>query len=536
MCLNVVLQKKHTILKNADKLFSYITTRFGNSTLKREFLYYFISNLEVGELRFCKQQLQLDQSKLGRANWVLFQALESMQTFDQEKLKELTEKEIEPKFLAITKTRLYQRLIEEVKRLRAQRLPANHPKRCLEEGQVLYRMHMNEEAAEVLNRGLNHVAQHENLQLEVMLCNLLRMVYKDMPSKELVDVRTQLEYQQIMATSKLATLSKYIQINDRMFDYLRNYRVTSAETVKRGIEELMNTPEMKEVHRANSLAAQIKYFTIWQMYYSQQNDLENSIEMNRRVIELRESDPALLVEEAITYSNNLSNIIGKLTLLGRTEEALKYLQKFEQAPVKDRQSEVVKFRDLAIAYQLYYLNKGDIRAVLNHEEGLMAGLRKFGKQIDRSSNLAIRYNLGIAHMLVGNHGKAKRHFDLIRQMGELPVRFDLQGVSRLLRLIMLCVEEDRVTFEHFLRNSKKFFQQGARQYPMENVIYAWVEEHAQTVDKTAKRASYQKLEEQLASFVAETMLGAEEIQIWAEAQRRGITGEMVLKERLAANK
>lgn len=504
--------------------------------MKSDFLFRFIHAFDEGESRFCRKALEQDAQAVKNGHLALFDVLLSLPEHNKHQVAEAMKPYPAGKHLSVAKNRLYQRLLEELKRLNAQRLSASHPKKCLEEARILYRMQLLEDAMEVLIKGLNYLSQHENLSLEVSLRDLLRRVYKNMNQKNLVMARTQNEYELVMAARKLSTVSRYIQINDRMFDYLRNYRVTNTANVKKGVAELMATPEMEAIYKADSLSAQIRFYAILQMYHSHQNDLEEAVNMNLQVIKLRESDAGMIQEDPDSYHSDLANLIGLLSMLGRIDQAEEYLLKLEHITVQGRRAEVSHFRRTELQFQLFYMNQGMLNKVLDREPKVLGGLRRFGKQLAVSTHLALLYNLGVTHMLCGNHGKAKKQFDQIRSLGKPLERTDLQGISRLLRLVLLCEEEDQSTFQHFMRNSRRFFETTDRQYQLESLVYDWLIDHQRLVGKQERKQSFGHLAQMLTPIVKQGILGAEEIQIWAEAQQRGAVGQQVFLERLAASK
>lgn len=500
--------------------------------MRSESLFKLIKALNKAEKWSCSVSIQRNSIMVKNGYLAMFKALSRMDCYDEERLKKAINGKQAAKQLALAKHRLFKHLMEEVKRVRNQQLQSNDPKRCLEEAEILISLQLMDEAAEVLQRGIEFLEKHEDLQLEVLLRDRLRVVYKAMEQKDLVDSRTRNEYQMVMAAEKLARWCKYAQINDRMFDYLRNYRVTTANEVTEGVEELINQAEMKAIHQANSLAAQIRYYQIWNMYYSQKNDLESAIEMLKRSVQLYESDMEIVRKNPNNYASVLANLSGKLIMLGKVNEAMEYLQKMENTHIKDRRTQIALFSYSELQYQLYYMNRGMLDKVLAREEKLLYNLDRYGNEISNSTKLSLLYNQAVTNMLCGNYRRAKRAFDQIRGMSRTDVRKDLQGISRLLRLVLLSDEEDTSRFSYYLRNSKRFFQSKDRHYPLESAVYQWIKEHNQTVGNHERKASYAKLDHLLGPFVANKILGAEETRLWAQGKQRGITGSEIFEEQL----
>lgn len=178
-----------------------------------------------------------------------------------------------------------------------------------------------EEAAEVARKGLETAVALEELFVEVPLRELLREVYKNMGSKALTDAITENEYLLETASRKLTTLIRYTHINDRAFDYLRKYRVSDDAGVKRGMEELIDLPEMKDINRADSLPAQLKYYAIWNCYHSSRNEIDDALIVQEKELRLWESNPGRIKLYPHLYMDTLANMLGKLSMTGKLEES-----------------------------------------------------------------------------------------------------------------------------------------------------------------------------------------------------------------------
>ena len=500
--------------------------------MKSDFLHRFIRALDEGELRYCRTSIELDEKQVAKGYLCLFDRLAAMGTHDAKALATAMAHFPIAKQLAAEKIRLYQLLLQFTKELRDKRKPANDPQLRLDEALLLYDKGLHEEAVEVATKGLAQAVFMENLWLEVVLMDLLRRIYKAMAQKQLTATRIQNEYQLLMAGKKLSTLLLYTQISDRMFDYIRNYRATDSSTVKRGIDELMNTPELQDINLATSLPAQIRFYSIQQFYYSQQNKLEETNEMCKRQLSLWEQNPARIAEDPSVYRGVLSNLIGKLTLLGKTEEAFSYLNKLETMKVVTRRDEVLQFGHMELQFQLFYMNQGKMPEVLLREENVLAGLRRYQKAMEDSVVLVLMYNLGITHLICENRTEAMRYFDRIHSLGKLPVRLDLQGIARLIRLLLLYDKEENRDVSHFLRNSNLFFGKKDRKFELEHMVHQWLALHNDIVGKSERKQSFGQFAETLVPFMQSNVLGAEEMYIWAKARHRGVPLMQVLNERL----
>lgn len=504
---------------------------FTISFVKRDNLAAFMEALDEGQKRYCGNRLAADAAAVKRGHLALFNAMQARRKDPSKKLrKELQEFPIS-RNLAVEKYRLFEKLIGYVKELGLARKKVSDQRQRLEQAEVLFDMGLWPEAAEATQKGIQKAVHLEDLHMEVLLRDLLRKIYKNMSQSELVDEITHNEYSLVMASRKLATLMRYNQINDRMFAYQRKFRVSDSNSIKRGLEELLASPEMKDINKADSLPSQIRFYTIMNNYHSQLNDGEKCIEVGERLIALWEQKPERLETDTAEYRAALTNQIGHLSMLGRLTEAERLLSKLDSLPVSGGKSAVLQFVAVELHHQLFYLNQGKFRKAAERESKIVEGLKRFKKSIANSSHLALLYNLGVTHLVLGNTGKAIQYFDRIRGLGKLPERQDLQGVARLLRLLLMAEKRTEMNFEHYLRNSQRFFGKKDRGYKLELAVHDWLIRFERTgVNK--EKELLKEFISLLEPMVATRVLGAEEMLLWGKARLVNKRVEQIFIERL----
>lgn len=478
--------------------------------------------MNKGQLRFCKHSLQRNESSnVERELWIL-DKLRSLKQYDPTK----TRLEFEARFSGdyhLLKHRLYKKLLGDIKRLKQRpHQKANYnPRHCVEEAEILAEMGLLREAMAVLERALVQLEKVEDLSTEVQARNLYRKIAKQIGDPELITERTDNEYRLVQAADKLATLARYVQINDRLYDYVRNFRATESDAVKRGVAELMEKPEVQDIRNASSFQAQLRYFFIWQSYYSHTNNLARSVEANKQLVRLREAHPAQLRADLQAYRDDLSNLVAKLTIIKRFDDAQVHLHKMMSIELESPLAQVNHFGHLELQYQLFYMNQGRFEEVLERERIVFQGIKKYGSKLGQSKTITLLYNLGVTHLFLDHDKTALSVFNRIRDLGRSEVRRDLRGVARLIRLLLTV--EDPLSFPYYWRNSKRFFQMESPHYRLEHRVRAWLRKYAPTGSHAVNRPNYRLLDRLMKPLVEGKILGAEEIQLYAKAKVSGLT-------------
>lgn len=498
--------------------------------MKSDSLYRLIHSMDKHEIAYCSEALMRDSGAMAEDRMFLFYALWNMEKYDGGTIKEALAGRKIATNLAVEKNRLFQRVSFHLSVYLEDKKSANDPEKILRQAEALVHLAMLEEALEVTQRGIVWAVRLEELHLEVKLRDVLRLIYKNMGQNGLDTLRIENEYLMETAAKKLARSVRYRLINDRAFDYLRRYRVADLESVGKGMEELINLPEMKDVKMADSLQSQLHYYLILSFYHSSRNEMSEAIDAQMWHLKLLESNQERLKLYQSDYLSIISNILGKLSILKRFDEAPELLRKMEFMVVRGKRKETRKFANVELQYQLYYMNSGQLERVFEREQKVQHGLRKFGTSVTGSAKLALLYNFGIAHLICNETRKALNYFNQIKGLGVLPYRKDLQGVSRLIRLLLLVENDQGGTFKHYLRNSKRFFRSGDKAYKLEAVIITWLEDHHKIKASGQKKKSFQKLARSVQQFVKASVIGSEEIQIWAVAHAKQVTVNEVFEK------
>ncbi|MCF8277005.1 MAG: hypothetical protein K9J17_09735 [Flavobacteriales bacterium] len=435
--------------------------------------------------------------------------------------------------LSVHKSRLYNALVNHVRLLRETREPGGNLWSIYHEGKLLVSLGLIDEAFNVVKAGIASAVNLEELDLEVLLRELLREILKNSDDALKGEQITENEYLLETAANKLLTSIKYTLINDRMFALNQKFRHSNDPSIIRGKEELINSEHLRNIHLADSLPSQLRFYRTLAGYYSSGNDTLRSLENYHKCLELWEANPGRIQMYPHMYLSILTNVLGKLIMLGRVNECPKYLERLANVVVSTRKDKVLKFIYLETQYHLYHLNTGGFQEAVEREERIEEGLRNFGLQVSESFRISIRYNIGIVALLSGNSRKALSWFNQIRGLGTLESRQDLQGMARLFRLLLLCEDDSVMNFSHFLRNSKRFFGKKHPSYTLETIVYSWLKKNHDKLFGLERKRLYQDLASEVQGLANSKVVGAEEVVYLAQSRATGSSISDLYRESLA---
>ena len=490
-------------------------------------LYNLIQAMDQGELRHCRKALQMltlgdAPHKHAKHHLLIFETMAAMKDYDPDRLAKALQGTEILKVLAVEKARLKEILVSQLAALHDSRKTSVVAWKYCREAKVYLELGLYDAAAEIAMAGLKDAIKGEQLFCEVQLRELLREIYKGLDRKQYREQIADNEYKAEMAVEKLSTLISLTHARDRMLDHHKRYRVSDSEKVANGMEEIMSSEQMHYKMATDSTPARILWHSANSLYSTSRKDPDKAASHLESMVKEWESNQTLLGLYPHLYRRTLANLIGKLTVVGRTDEIEFYLNKMQNVDAVGRRAEILKFCDIELQYQMYYLNTGRPNEVVNRADGLKKGIRKYGKALPNDFAVTLRYNLGVAYLLIDEEGKAQACFSEIRDLKNINVRYDLQGAARLLRLLILVESDTPRGFGYFLRNSKSFFTKNDKLYSMEQMVYDWLRQHYK-LKAAEKVESLKSLSERIIPYRNDRFTGADEIEVWARSKVTGKT-------------
>ena len=494
--------------------------------MKPDLLHRFVNAMDKGEVAAFRASDHLQNGKWSNQRKQLFKVLLRMGQYNHSMVvKSVSNKEYLA-ILAIEKHRMYEAAMATVLDLRTRREMKTSPWAFLQQANTLLDMGLVEEATLRTKEGIELAMKIDDLFAELQLREMLRVCFKSVSRAKNLDQIVENEYRLETVVSKVANLTRYALICDNMGDHQKKFRVADDAAVRSAMDALVTEHSMKDMSRAMSLPAQIRFATARAFYAESVGNFREAVDYWKLGLQLWESNPDRIAYRPHFYCQNLSNLIGALSHLGETDQVLALLKKLEEVPITGRRASMLAFCEVELQYQLYYMNTLRLQEALLREKTILNGIQVYGKLMVESKELALLYNLGIVHLVLSNDQRAKECFSRIRDKGILHSRLDIQGLARLFRLLLLLEEDSDDRFHYYLRNYKRTFRKGMPFYSMENRVHQWLIKYHKGFHSSDRKPLLMELHEKLAEFEKQRLIGAEELRLWALSRA---TGKPIMK-------
>lgn len=481
--------------------------------MKPDILHRFLHAINFGELACCKKAIAADTSKWAPQRKVLFDTLMHQQTYDADKLSKVFGDSPYGKELSLEKTKMLKRMMHTVNEHRAGHEDNRNPMEKLRESQLLFSLGLREEAIATAEEGIKRALRMAEPLAETCLRDHLRQVLKMMH-----DDRPRIadnEEQLLRAARQVANLMECHVAADRVGLHNARFRTPETDGASQEWERLMAQPILSNADNALSMPAKLRYLSAWSMYYGATGKWDENAELLQQQVALWQQHPERIAHLPHVYLSTLSSLTGLLIRLGTMADVPALLQRMADVPTTTVKDKVAAFYSLELNHQLYYMNTGNCAAAVGREALVMEKLEEFSTMMPDSYRIALYYNIGIAHLMLGNNRRALVMFKGICDLGHCFDRLDLQGLARLFRMLILLERYPLQGIDHYLRNSRRFFKADHASYPMEKAMHNWMVEGGQHPEEALSKVRLLYLHHLLAPMNKQNVIGADELQKWA---------------------
>ncbi len=476
-------------------------------------LFDLIQSLSLSEKRYFRLYCNLQS---GEKNYLkLFDFIDGMEEYDEEKVKTEFKNETFIKSLHVTKNYLYNLILKSLRSFHAGSSSDLKLFNLMSDLLILERRGLYDQARDVLVKikKLGTELQRHHLVWWASIKELSFYTSREEKNME----------EQIQAvTRELLDLSLKIELETKALVLNRKAGLT-ARMGKSQIAvstEDANLSQFLDEHQPLHLTALGHYNQYFSIAAMLENDLERFYGFAKKTVEAWKAHPALIAEEPHTYKLYLANLLNGCFRTQRFEEFPALMEEFHRLPPGNFNEEGETFQNFAFYELLYFMNVQDFENAKKRLPYITEGIIKYRSKIHKGRELAFYYNLSVLHFVMGDCDQALDWLNRILHHPKTEHRRDLQRSAHILQLIyhydlgnyelldalLSSVQRKLARWEEFSSFEKWFFRHFAELMTVHG--------------KKEKAAFFQRFFESLKDFKTTqngaTYLTQDEIYIWLE--------------------
>lgn len=430
-------------------------------------LFQLIQSMSKSEKRYFKLNTKKGGDKTN--NYLqLFDAMNSMENYDESKIRKKFKGTKFIKHLAQEKKYLYDAILKSMRNYNSEKSSLAQIKDGLLDAKYLYERGLNEQSYKALKRVKKIATQYEdyialievNMRERVLIADKKMNSYQNDIESLIKENNEALELLQHEVTYSdlyfrlLVLISKHYKINDI------GGQQQLRELFPKNLEEKLQTIKSSKIRR--------RIFQNLAFYNQLIGNNKEYLFYYQKVFHWWADNDQFKRENALRYRVDLSNLIQASFHLGKLDDIPLFLEKLEAEDPQNSQEKNILFQKVAINKLGYFLNTAKLNEAEEYIPSIENGLNKHN--INPASKKVLIANIGIVFFFLEKFKESSKWLNKIINDKKTDNRKDSQFTVRLLNLICLYELEELDLLELQLRASYRFFQQNSNSTNFETLV------------------------------------------------------------------
>lgn len=467
-------------------------------------LFQLIKSLTQTEKRYFKVYTQKLVSKNSKSNSTeLFDAIESMHEFDEEKLKKKIKNKSIVNHLPSEKNYLLHSIL---KVLRAYHTGSINTQlnEMLRDIELLKNKGMYKQAIDISKKSIMLAEKYEKYILQVEIIAQLKQLYYDAGStdEEEEDIDTLYE-KEISALKKINNISDYSNLR-RKLNLLQKKLGTSRKPDDiRKYKELINHPLLLSEKNAITFNSLSSYYTIHSVYSIRSGNFKKGYDYCLKHMDLYNKNPKLKMEYPEKYIYAINNTIAVCKQMGKHKEFLQHLTTLRNVQSTSLDCETkIFFRSYNFEIS-HYNQLGYFEKAVELIPKITEGLEKYRHQLPEEFQLVFYLQFAKAYFGTESFSKSLQYLNLILNNNSRN-RQDIYCFAKILNLIVHYELGNTDFIEHAARNTRRYLQSKNRLQHLENIILDFIKKLS-AADNIKTKFYFKKFQAELEASMKEPL-------------------------------
>lgn len=432
-----------------------------------------ISSLTKAEKRYFKMHSDLQSGE--KSYLKLFEAIDKLGVYDEEKIKKMFPKDDFIKRLPAVKNYLYKQVLKSLRIIYSGNTVDSQLKEMLEEVAILYEKRLHKQCAKILEKAKELAKANEQI-LQLIEINLWE-------EKIFTEVLNLEKFEKSLSNSlaeeiELLDLQKNIAEYRSLFNQivLLNKKIKEARTEEELVQfqKILNNPLLESAERAKTFDSKHFYHQIHLIYAHAKGDNNACLLIAKKQMRLLESYPQKINEKPKMYIIALNNILLSQIYLHDYSNFTETLSKLRAFPLKSLNLEVNRFVNSYIFEMVMYLDTGEFSKSVAIRQDIIDGMAKYKDKINAIEEITLLYNLFYSYFGTGEFSKALNIINKLLNEYQKELRYDIQSAVRILNLILHYELGNSTLLEHNAVSAYRFLYKSNRLYKLENIVLDFI--------------------------------------------------------------
>jgi hypothetical protein len=429
----------------------------------------------------------------------LFDAVNSLNSFDDKKLKKKLKNEPFIKHLPVIKNYTYEAILRSLQDLHPDTSVDLKLQDYIQQAEILVRRKLNAAATKIISKAQKLAIKHEKFHYLVLLNAMeLRIIRDNRSSAEVESYIQKKEFNSIKYLKVVNNINQYQNLANRFDRIYLNYSGHMNEDVKKKTHSLLKSPLLSSAEKAVSYnSLQIYYYIHFCAAIMFNKWTNKTCKFQQEWVSYLESKESCLGDRANVYINALGRLMSSKASMGNTMDAEKYYEKAKLffLTLPSAQRDYKAFAYFTSDYMHYQI-------IMAHPFKAITAWESIQKSIDlnlltESSILTLYANLLLSNFMLPDYREALRCSNKIINFKSTS-RPDIKTFAQIYSLLIHYELGNYDQLVHFSRSLRKqLLKQGLLHKFEEKMISFFETLTKRTIRKRKKKEVFQQLKNDL---------------------------------------
>jgi len=417
-------------------------------------LFQLIQSMSKSEKRYFKLDTRKGGDKTN--NYLrLFDALNSMEGYDEEKIRQKFKGEKFIKHLPQEKKYLYEAILRSMRNYQSDKSSTAQIKEGLLDARYLYERGLYEQSGKVLKKIKKIAYQFEDYLAVLEIIKEELRLANDNQRKTIEQEILQLKEERDQVLTFVKEEFTFLDIYYRLFTKVAQQFEIKDKKNHKEITDIFPPEYLKEEKVPQSKNSQRRLYQSLANYYQLTGNYQESFKYHQKVFDWWESNLFLKKEQAYKYRIDLSNYIQTAFHLKKYKLISQLLEKLDSDQPQNHREQSTIFQKVYINRLSYHLNAFELDEAIQLIPEIEEGLIKY--KIKMTSQLVLSSNIAIVFFLFEKFPECIKWLDKITNEQKTINRQDVQCLAKLLKLIALYESNDVDQVYAYSRSVQRFF-------------------------------------------------------------------------------
>ncbi len=406
----------------------------------------------------------------------LFDAIDSLEEYDEEKLKKKLKDPSLLKQLPVYKVYLFNLVLKSLNLYGSFDNYAVKIRELLDNSKTLSSKALYKEAMKQLKKAREIANKFSSLihLLEILVAE--RNILAVMPDKNVFELRKKIFDEEMLAADKLKKLFEYSWLSDQMVICVEQKGDFTLSESRNEMEKIFNSVLLTNSENAEDPNMQFYLLHTRLFYFLGKNDLVMVKKVLKEEIDMLESNRHYIDDNPNNYSSCLINYLLFSQITGSRKDVLETIVKLN-ALRRKLKNKVPLSLQLKIMFHaansemLVYRNSCDIRRGRNVIKRVEAELPRYSAEIPPQLKISLLSNIASFHVIDENYHAALKINNKVLDESGLNFKNDIHRFAKIFNLVIHYELGNYDHLEYILESTQKFFRDKAVLFRFEKMLF-----------------------------------------------------------------